>query len=291
MKIGMCGLGKMGANMAERLRLGGVEVAGFDVNPDVSDVASVQELVASLEGPKVVWMMLPLGPIPVTLDILADILEPGDVIVDGGNSYWRDSQERYERFKALGVGYVDCGTSGGVWGLTEGYALMVGGDQEHVDLLMPVFDALRPEGGGFVHAGPSGMGHFSKQVHNAVEYGMMQAFAEGYELLGTAGADQEAVFASWQHGSVVRSWLLDLAVKAMKEDEGLASIAGVANDSGEGRWTVKDAVDLAVPTPVTAAALFARFTSRQEDSAAMKLIAALRNQFGGHAVVPSTKRS
>jgi 6-phosphogluconate dehydrogenase len=216
---------------------------------------------------------------------LLDLLSPGDVLVEGGNSFYRDSQRRAEAAKARGIHFLDCGTSGGIWGLSEGYCMMVGGEAEAVAIAQPIFDGLAGPGG-FAHVGPSGAGHFTKMVHNGVEYGMMQAYAEGWELLSASelGIDVPKALELWRHGSVVRSWLLDLAVLAVNEDPKLEKIRGYAQDSGEGRWTVQEAVRLGVPAHVLSAALYARFVSRQEDSPAMKMIAALRNQFGGHAV-------
>jgi 6-phosphogluconate dehydrogenase len=286
MKVGMVGLGRMGGNMAERLRRRGHEVVGYARSPGARDVESLEELVDSLEVPRNIWLMVPAGdPTESTIDELAGIVAKGDLMVDGGNSNYRDSIRRAESLSQRGIGFVDAGVSGGVWGLTEGYCLMVGGSGEDIDRLGPVFEALAPEGG-FVHAGPHGAGHFTKMVHNGVEYGMMQAYAEGYELLGASelGIDVDDALRAWRYGSVVRSWLLDLLVKALEEDPGLASIKGWAEDSGEGRWTVEEAIRLAVPLPVISSALFARFASRQEDSPAMKVIAALRNKFGGHAL-------
>jgi 6-phosphogluconate dehydrogenase len=292
MKLGMVGLGKMGANMAARLEEAGHEVVGYDAFSDASQVASLKELVAALEAPRVVWIMVPSGePTQSTVDELAELLAPGDVIIDGGNSNWRDSVRRGEAVAGRGLGFVDCGTSGGVWGRTEGYSLMVGGDDEHVGLAQPIFDALRPTEGGFAHVGPLGTGHFTKMVHNGIEYGLMQSYAEGYELLARSGLgiDVLAGFKAWQHGSVVRSWLLDLLVRALEQDPDLTDIAGVAKDSGEGRWTVNEAIERGVATPAISAALFARFVSQHDDSLSMKAVAALRNQFGGHAVVAKTE--
>ncbi|MEM7339966.1 MAG: phosphogluconate dehydrogenase (NAD(+)-dependent, decarboxylating) [Actinomycetota bacterium] len=286
MQLGMVGLGRMGDNMAERLRLGGHSVVGYDRNPDVSDVADLAGLVAALDAPRTVWVMVPAGdPTESTMAELRSLLSPGDLMIDGGNADYTDSVRRAGLAAEAGMGYVDAGVSGGVWGLTEGYALMVGGDAEHVERLMPALETLSPPEGGLAHVGPAGSGHFTKMVHNAIEYGMMHAFGEGYELLAASelGIDVPAAVGSWQNGSVVRSWLLDLMVRAIDEDPGFESIAGYANDSGEARWAMREAVRLAVPLPVTSAALFARFVSRQDDSPAMKVIAALRNQFGGHA--------
>lgn len=288
MQLGIVGLGKMGANMAERLRRGGHEVIGFDRNPEHADVGSLEELIGRLQAPRHIWVMVPAGePTYRTVDALTGLLEAGDVIVDGGNSRYLDDQRHGADLAGKGIGFVDAGVSGGIWGLTEGYALMVGGEDEHVAQLQPIFDTLKPEGEfGFVHAGGVGAGHFAKMVHNGIEYGMMQAYAEGYELLAATESvtNVPAVFASWRSGTVIRSWLLDLLVRALDHDPTLAELRGYAEDSGEGRWTVEAAVDHAVPMPVITAALFARFASRQDDSPAMKVVAALRNQFGGHAI-------
>ncbi|MEO6472742.1 MAG: phosphogluconate dehydrogenase (NAD(+)-dependent, decarboxylating) [Aeromicrobium sp.] len=290
MHIGLIGLGKMGGNMRERMRNAGLTVVGFDRNPDVSDVKSLAELVAQLPAPRVVWVMVPAGdPTRATVTELSALLSEGDVIVDGGNSRWTDDEKHSAELAEKKIGFVDAGVSGGVWGLQNGYALMVGGSKEDVAKVQPAFDALRPEGdSGFVHAGRVGAGHFSKMVHNGIEYAMMQAYAEGYELLDKVEMVENVtdVFDSWREGTVVRSWLLDLMVKALKEDPGLKNIAGWADDSGEGRWTVEAAIDNAVPVPAIAASLFARFSSRQDESPAMKAIAAMRQQFGGHAVKP-----
>jgi len=286
MKIGMIGLGRMGGNMAERLRRHGHEVIGFDHDPAVSQVASLAELAAQLPAPRVAWVMVPAGePTEKTVATLGSLLAPGDLIIEGGNSFYRDSIRRAGELAARRIGFIDAGTSGGIWGLAEGYCIMVGGDPAHVAIAQPIFDAL-VQPGGFVHVGPVGAGHFTKMVHNGVEYGMMQAFGEGYELMRASelGIDVERAIECWRHGSVVRSWLLDLLAKALVEDPQLAGIKGWAEDSGEGRWTVQEAVRLAVPAPVLSAALYARFASRQDDAPAMKVIAALRNQFGGHAV-------
>ncbi|WP_329185102.1 phosphogluconate dehydrogenase (NAD(+)-dependent, decarboxylating) [Streptomyces sp. NBC_01428] len=288
MQLGLIGLGKMGGNMRERIRLAGHTVVGYDRNPDLADVNSLAELVGKLEGPRVVWVMVPAGaPTQTVIDELGDLLEAGDTVVDGGNSRWTDDEKHAEELAAKGIGFVDAGVSGGVWGLKNGYALMVGGDAENIAKVQPVFDALKPEGDfGFVHAGKVGAGHFSKMVHNGIEYAMMQAYAEGWELLEKVDSvtDVREVFRSWQEGTVIRSWLLDLAVNALDGDEHLDKLRGHADDSGEGRWTVEAAIDNAVPLPAITASLFARFASRQDDSPQMKMIAALRNQFGGHAV-------
>ncbi len=298
MHLGLVGLGKMGGNMRTRMRERGVTVTGYDRNPDITDVASLEELVGTLPSPKVVWVMVPAGDITrSTIRSLVDLLEPGDVIVDGGNSKYTDDQVRDVLCREKGIGYIDAGVSGGVWGLENGYALMAGGTKEDVAKVQPIFDALRPPapkdesgqempGAGFVHAGPVGAGHFSKMVHNGIEYAMMQAYGEGYELLAAVDLieDVPGVVKSWTQGTVIRSWLLDLLVRALEEDPALEKISGYAEDSGEGRWTVEQAIENAVPMPAIAASLFARFSSRQEDSPTMKAVAALRNQFGGHAV-------
>ncbi|MFD7294370.1 phosphogluconate dehydrogenase (NAD(+)-dependent, decarboxylating) [Streptomyces sp. NPDC059897] len=288
MQLGLIGLGKMGGNMRERIRRAGHEVIGYDRNPEVSDVASLAELVEKLEGPRVVWVMVPAGAATQsTIDELGNLLSEGDIVVDGGNSRWTDDEKHAEELAAKGIGFVDAGVSGGVWGLENGYALMVGGSEENVAKVKPVFDALKPEGDfGYVHAGKVGAGHFSKMVHNGIEYAMMQAYAEGWELLEKVDSvdNVREVFRSWQEGTVIRSWLLDLAVNALDEDTHLDKLRGYAADSGEGRWTVEAAIDNSVPLPAITASLFARFSSRQEDSPQMKMIAALRNQFGGHAV-------
>jgi 6-phosphogluconate dehydrogenase len=288
MHIGLVGLGKMGGNMRTRMRKAGLTVVGFDRDPDLSDADSLAEMVEQLPSPKVVWVMVPAGgPTQQTVAELGELLSEGDVVVDGGNSRWTDDERHAAELDAKGVGFVDCGVSGGVWGLENGYALMAGGDADDIAKVQPAFDALRPEGeSGFVHAGRVGAGHFSKMVHNGIEYAMMQAYAEGYELLEKADLvdDVTAVFDSWREGTVVRSWLLDLLVKALQNDPGLSQIRGYAEDSGEGRWTVEAAIDHAVPLNTIAASLFARFASRQDESPAMQAVAAMRQQFGGHAV-------
>ncbi|MCU1588063.1 MAG: 6-phosphogluconate dehydrogenase (decarboxylating) [Frankiales bacterium] len=289
--LGMVGLGRMGGNMAERLRRGGHTVIGYDQAPDARQVDSLEALVEALPSPRVVWVMVPAGdPTYQTIDALGELLAAGDVVVDGGNSRYTDDQRHAIELSEKGISFVDAGVSGGVWGLTEGYALMVGGENDAVAKVQPFFDVLKPEGdSGFVHAGAVGAGHFAKMVHNGIEYGLMQAYAEGWELMEATDliTDVPAVVASWQKGTVIRSWLLDLMIRALDEDPHLEQLRGFAQDSGEGRWTVQAAVDHAVPLPVITAALFARFTSRQDDSPAMKVIAALRNQFGGHPVTSS----
>jgi 6-phosphogluconate dehydrogenase len=288
MELGMIGLGRMGGNMAERLRQGGHTVVGYDPHAEGADVRSLEELAERLAAPRVVWVMVPSGkPTHEVVQRLGEILSPGDVVIDGGNSHYVDDLKHGELLDAKGLGFVDAGVSGGVWGLQNGYALMVGGSEEHVKRLQPIFDTLKPAGEfGFVHAGSVGAGHFAKMVHNGIEYGMMQAFAEGWELLEASDivTDVPATFLSWQEGTVIRSWLLDLLNRALAEDPRLEKLRGYADDSGEGRWTVQAAVDHAVPLPAITASLFARFSSRQDDPPAMKMVAALRNQFGGHAV-------
>jgi len=292
MHIGLIGLGKMGHNMRERLRANDIEVTGFDQNPDVTDVANLTELVKALPSPHIVWVMVPAGTITTAVVTdLAEVLEAGDIIIDGGNSRFSDDITHAELVAEKGIEYVDAGVSGGVWGLANGYGLMVGGHKKNIELLMPVFDALRPEGPreeGFVHVGEIGAGHYAKMVHNGIEYALMQAYAEGYELLDKREdiiKDVTGTFKAWQRGTVVRSWLLELLVRALEEDPDFANIEGYVEDSGEGRWTIEEALANAVPMPTISASIFARFVSRQpEGSPAMKAVAALRNQFGGHSV-------
>ncbi|WP_234334090.1 phosphogluconate dehydrogenase (NAD(+)-dependent, decarboxylating) [Streptomyces sp. NRRL S-1831] len=275
------------------MRNAGHTVVGYDTNPERADVDSLVELVDRLERPRAVWVMVPAGAATQhVVDQLATLLKPGDTVIDGGNSRWTDDEKHAEELGKRGINFVDAGVSGGVWGLKNGYALMVGGEKEHVDDLKPIFDALKPDGPyGYVHAGKVGAGHFSKMVHNGIEYAMMQAYAEGWELLEKVDSvdNVREVFRSWQEGTVIRSWLLDLAVNALDEDQHLEKLRGYADDSGEGRWTVEAAIDNAVPLPAITASLFARFASRQDDSPQMKMIAALRNQFGGHAVESAKK--
>ncbi|MEX2645796.1 MAG: decarboxylating 6-phosphogluconate dehydrogenase [Gaiellaceae bacterium] len=286
MKLGMVGLGRMGSGMTERLERGGHTVQTFDPNVD-STAGSLEELAQQLESPRVAWLMIPAGKVTEdAFQTLLGVLGPGDVIVDGGNSNFHDSQRRHAEAQERGVHFVDVGVSGGVWGLREGFCLMAGGDEEAVALLEPAFAALAPEDG-WAHVGPSGAGHFVKMVHNGIEYGLMQAYAEGFELLRASelGLDLEQVAGIWRHGSVVRSWLLDLLHAAFQQHgSGLDDIRGYVEDSGEGRWTIEEAIAHDVPVPVIAAALFARFASRQDESFAAQVAAALRQQFGGHAV-------
>jgi 6-phosphogluconate dehydrogenase len=287
MKIGMVGLGRMGAGMTERLRRDGHEVQTYDPNVE-STADSLDELVGQLEVPRAVWMMIPAGRITEeTFDALLALVEPGDTIVDGGNANFRDSQRRAAEARERGIDFVDVGVSGGVWGLQEGFCLMAGGGEEAVGRVEPVLRSLAPADG-YAHVGPSGAGHFVKMVHNGIEYGLMQAYAEGFEILKSSefDLDLEQVAGIWRYGSVVRSWLLDLLHRAfVEEGTELEHIKGYVEDSGEGRWTVLEAIGESVPAPVISASLFARFASRQEESFAAKVSAALRNQFGGHRVV------
>jgi 6-phosphogluconate dehydrogenase len=291
--IGLIGLGKMGFNMRERMRKGGIEVTGFDRNPEVTDVASVDDLIKAVPAPRLIWVMVPSGEITdAVITELGNKLEAGDLVIDGGNSRFTEDQKHGAALAGKGIRFADCGVSGGVWGLQNGYGLMAGGDAADIEHALPVFDALRPEGeraDSFVHVGGIGAGHYAKMVHNGVEYGLMQAYAEGYELLAAKDIvdDLPGTFRAWQKGTVVRSWLLDLMVKALEEDPGLASIDDYVEDSGEGRWTVEEAIANAVPAPAITAALFARFSSREDNSPAMKMVSALRHQFGGHATRPA----
>ncbi|ASU80683.1 6-phosphogluconate dehydrogenase (decarboxylating) [Actinopolyspora erythraea] len=290
MQLGLVGLGKMGYNMRQRLRADGHEVVGYDRDQQVADVPSISAMVAELTAPRTVWVMVPHGePTTSTVRELAGLLEAGDLVIEGGNSRYTEDQENAELLAGSGISYVDVGVSGGVWGAENGYGLMAGGEAADVERAMPIFDTLRPAGErakGFVHAGPVGAGHYAKMVHNGIEYGLMQAYAEGFELLAASDlvTDVPGTIRAWSHGTVVRSWLLDLLVRAMEQDPELEQLEGYVTDSGEGRWTVEESINNAVPTPAITAALFARFASRQDDSPAMKAVAALRNQFGGHAV-------
>ena len=293
----MVGLGKMGANMTVRLLRGDHEVVAFDIDPTAVGKAadggaiaasSLAQLVAQLEAPRVVWMMVPAGAVTdQTIAELAELLKPGDIIVDGGNSRYTDTIARATTLFQKGVALVDAGTSGGIWGLEEGYCLMVGADTEEFERLEPIFQTLAPPGG-YARVGPPGAGHFVKMVHNGIEYGLMQAYGEGFELMDAAPFELELaqVAELWRHGSVVRSWLLDLLASALEQDPELAALSDYVADSGEGRWTLHEAVDRAVPMPVLSAALFARFASRQDSSFNGKVLAALRKEFGGHAVRP-----
>jgi 6-phosphogluconate dehydrogenase len=286
MKFGMIGLGRMGAGMTARLEQHGLTVQTYDPRVD-STAGSLEALVAQLDRPRALWMMIPAGPITEeTFDQLLELLDPDDVIVDGGNSNWHDSQERHARAQAKGIHFVDVGVSGGIWGLEVGFCLMVGGEDEPVSRLTPIFEGLAPESG-WAHVGEPGAGHFVKMVHNGIEYGLMQAYAEGFEIMYRSAftLDLSEIAGIWRYGSVVRSWLLELLHQALEEHgDKLEDIAPYVEDSGEGRWTIDAAIAENVPAPVIAAALFARFSSRQDYSFAAKVAAALRNQFGGHAL-------
>ena len=295
MQIGMIGLGRMGGNMAKRLRRAGHDVVGYARSPEGRDVASLEELAERLAPPRTAWVMIPAG--EATQQVIAQLqglLEAGDLVIDGGNSHYTEDRENARRLGARKIGFIDAGVSGGIWGLENGYGLMVGGEDADVTRVMPIFDALKPPGdAGFVHAGSAGAGHFAKMVHNGIEYGIMEAYGEGYELLTASDmiTDVPGTFRSWRKGTVIRSWLLDLLVRALDEDPGLEKIRGVAQDSGEGRWTVQAAIDHAVPVPAISAALYARFASREGDPPTMKVVAALRQQFGGHPVTAAEDSS
>lgn len=297
MELAMIGLGRMGANMAERLTRGGHRVHGYDPGEPARKQAaergiaiadSLQAAVAALPSPRVVWVMVPAGVVDDTLDTLLPLLSDGDTVIDGGNSNYKETMRRGARLAEAGVHYVDSGTSGGVWGLAEGYSLMIGGDKQAVEALRPVFETLAPAADrGWGHVGPSGAGHFTKMIHNGIEYGMMQAFAEGFAILERKeafGIDLQQIAEIWRHGSVVRSWLLDLTSDALKKNPTLAGIAPYVEDSGEGRWTVAEAIDLDVSAPVITMSLLERLRSREDDSFADKLLAAMRNEFGGHRI-------
>lgn len=295
MKIGFIGLGKMGFNMVHRLLDRQHEVVVWDRSAEAiqeieklgaKGANSLEDLVGQLPDRKVVWLMVPAGkPVDENLDLLLGMLGKNDIVVDGGNSYWRETQQRAEKALEKGIDFLDCGTSGGVWGFQNGYCLMYGGAQEAAEYLEPIFKSLAPDNG-YVYCGPSGTGHMVKMVHNGIEYGMMQSYAEGFEILSKApyGLDLAKIADAWQYGSVVRSWLLELAVNALQDDPKLEQLKDYVSDSGEGRWTVQTAIDFDVPAHVITASLYTRFQSRQDESFAMKMLAALRNQFGGHAV-------
>jgi 6-phosphogluconate dehydrogenase len=295
MELGMIGLGRMGANMTERLVLGGHRVITYDrsaeaiqrvVDKGALGAHSLADFVKQLTLPRAIWLMVPSGdPVDQTIEQLLPSLTEDDTIIDGGNSNYKDSIRRGEKLKPQGIHFIDAGTSGGVWGLQNGYCMMVGGDPQVVGRLEPIFKTLAPPDG-YLHAGPVGAGHFVKMIHNGIEYGMMQAYGEGFELLQASqfNLDLEKIAHLWNQGSVVRSWLLELCESAFAKDPRLSSIKGYVEDSGEGRWTIQEAIDRSVPAPVLMLSLFARFASRQEDSFAAKVTAALRNEFGGHAV-------
>lgn len=297
MKLAMVGLGKMGANMTTRLLRGGHQVVAYDRSADAVKTAagggalgadSLEDVVAKLSPPRIVWLMVPAGaPTDQTIDALLGCLGPGDIIIDGGNTRWTDGLQAEQRARERGVALVDAGTSGGVWGLENGYCLMVGGEPQAVKTCEPIFLTLAPPNG-YAHVGPPGAGHFSKMVHNGIEYGLLAAYGEGFEILERSQFkfDLEQLAELWTHASVVRSWLLELAVLAFKEDPGLKNIRGYVDDTGEGRWTVQAAIDESVPAPVITLALLSRFVSRQDESFSAKVVAALRNQFGGHATKP-----
>jgi 6-phosphogluconate dehydrogenase len=297
----MVGLGRMGANMSRRLMEGGHEVVAFDVDPEAVEelasegaagASSLDDLAAQLEAPRTVWIMVPAGSITEdTITQLAETLDEGDTIIDGGNSRYSDSIRRAGSLAERGIGFIDSGTSGGIWGLKEGFCLMLGAEEEAFRRHEPIFETLAPENG-YAHVGPPGAGHFVKMVHNGVEYALMQAYAEGFELMQKSEfeLDVSQVAEVWRHGSVVRSWLLDLAASALAKDPDLSELSDYVDDSGEGRWTIEVALANAVPTPAIAAALFARFASRQEESFAGKVLAALRREFGGHAVHPAVTK-
>ncbi|MDQ3068999.1 MAG: decarboxylating 6-phosphogluconate dehydrogenase [Acidobacteriota bacterium] len=298
MDIGIIGLGRMGGNMAARLVERGHRVVGHDRSADamtraagdgVETAASTGALIAALTSPRVVWMMVPAGaPVDAAIEDLLPSLSRGDVIVDGGNSWYRDSIRRAEALAAKGIGFIDAGVSGGIWGRAEGYSLMIGGTPDDVARLTPICEALAPAADrGWGHVGPPGAGHFVKMVHNGIEYGMMQAFAEGFAIMKAKeplALDLAQVAGIWQHGSVVRSWLLDLAARALSRDEALAAVAPWVDDSGEGRWTVQEAIDLNTPAPIITHSLIARLESRDKEGFTYRMLAALRNEFGGHAI-------
>jgi len=298
MQLGMIGLGRMGGNMAERLRLGGHQVVGFDFNSEAVKrlsasgnvgVSTLEDLAKKLEGRKAIWIMVPQGkPVDETIAKLEALINPGDILIDGGNSNYKDTIRRHGEITAKGYQFVDVGTSGGVWGLKEGYSMMIGGDKEAVDYLRPIFETLAPaKDKGWGHVGPSGSGHFVKMVHNGIEYGMMQAFAEGFTIMERKEElhlDLAQIAKIWQHGSVVRSWLLDLTADALEKNPALEGLEAYVEDSGEGRWTVTEAIDLNVSAPVITEALLRRIRSREENNFTDRMLAIMRNQFGGHAV-------
>jgi 6-phosphogluconate dehydrogenase len=298
MQLGLIGLGKMGGNMAERLRLGGHQVVGFDFNADAVarltatgnvGVSTLEELAGKLEGRKAIWIMVPQGaPVDQTIAKLEPLLNPGDILIDGGNSNYKDSMRRHGEVSTKGFQFVDVGTSGGVWGLKEGYSMMIGGDKEPVEYLRFIFETLAPAADkGWGHVGPGGSGHFVKMIHNGIEYGMMQAYAEGFTILEKKeefGLDLGQISQIWRYGSVVRSWLLDLAADALEKNPGLEGLEAFVEDSGEGRWTVFEAIDLNVSAPVITESLMRRIRSRENNNFTDRMLAIMRNEFGGHAV-------
>jgi 6-phosphogluconate dehydrogenase len=295
MELGMVGLGRMGFNMTRRLLRDGHRLVVYDRNPDTVraagdegavGAASLAELVQALTPPRAIWIMVPAGaPVDETIAALLPLMQRDDTIIDGGNSYYKDTQRRAKHVSEAGLHYQDCGTSGGIWGLQNGYCLMIGGEREVFQRLEPIYRSLAPAGG-YAYMGPSGAGHFVKMVHNGIEYGMLQAYGEGFEILHASEFDLDLhqIAAIWRYGSVIRSWLLELLEQALSKEPSLHSIKGYVEDSGEGRWTVLEAIDKNVPAPTIALSLFQRFVSRQEESFSAKVIAALRNEFGGHAV-------
>lgn len=301
MRIGMVGLGRMGGNMTIRLLRFGHEVVAFAPSNEsrqkaaaagAEEAASLEDLVSKLEAPRAVWLMVPSGQVTdQTLETLAALMSQGDVIVDGGNSNWKESIRHGEQLKTKGIAFLDCGTSGGIWGLENGYCLMVGGERQAFERVEPILKALAPQDG-YARMGPSGAGHFVKMVHNGIEYGLLAAYGEGFEILKASDFDLDlpTIAGIWRYGSVVRSWLLELLVDAFQRDPYLADVKGYVEDSGEGRWTVQAAIDHSVPAPITALALFNRFASRQDESYAAKVIAALRQEFGGHAIRQESER-
>jgi 6-phosphogluconate dehydrogenase len=315
MQLGLIGLGKMGGNMAERLKLAGHQVVGFDSNADAVarltaagnvGVSSLEDLAKNLKGRKAIWIMVPQGkPVDDTIAKLEPFLRAGDILIDGGNSYYKDSMRHYKEVTPKGFQFVDVGTSGGVWGLKEGYSMMIGGDKDPVEYLRPIFEALAPAADkGWGHVGPAGAGHFVKMVHNGIEYGMMQAYAEGFDIFRNATSKEVPadyrydlnladIAEVWRRGSVVSSWLLDLTAMALTENPTLAEYTGFVEDSGEGRWTIQAAIDEAVPVDVLSAALFTRFRSRQQHTFAEKMLSAMRQKFGGHVELkaPAAKKT
>lgn len=300
MQLGLIGLGKMGANMTERLLASKHEIVVYDINTDAVSKAeqtgakrsrSIADMVSMLAKPRIVWVMVPSGkPVQDTIDKMSNLLDKGDIIIDGGNSYYKDSRQRAEKLQKYNIHFLDAGTSGGVWGLKEGYCIMVGGEKNVYDYCEPIFKTLAPENG-YKYIGLSGAGHFVKMIHNGIEYGLMQAYAEGFEIMHASeyNVDLAGVANLWGKGSVVRSWLLELLANALKDDQDLSSIRGYVEDSGEGRWTITEAIEKNIPAPVITHSLLVRLRSRQEESYGAKILAALRNQFGGHAAFKKDK--